>query len=52
MKLLQRKTGKVLAAGTLQRRMLRVSHLETTQLKGTYVAAPSNGKRRATVTLR
>ena len=51
-KLLQRKTGKVLATGTLQRRKLRLSHLETTKLKGSYVLRLTNGKRRATVTLK
>jgi hypothetical protein len=51
-KLLQRRTGKVLATGTLQRRKLRLSHLETTKLKGAYVLRLTNGKRRATITLK
>ncbi len=52
MKLLQRKTGKVVATGTLQRRKLRLSHLQTTKLKGSYVLRLTNGKRRATITLK
>ena len=36
-KLLQRKTGKVLATGTVQGRKLRLSHLSSTKLKGSYV---------------
>ena len=52
MKLLQRKTGKVLATGTLQGRKLRLSHLAGTKLKGSYVVQLANGTRRATVTIK
>ncbi|MDA0163179.1 HtaA domain-containing protein [Solirubrobacter ginsenosidimutans] len=51
-KLLQRKTGKVLATGTLQRRKLRLAALEGTKLKGSFVVKLAHGTRRATVTLK
>lgn len=51
-RVLQRKTGKVLATGTLKGRKLRVSHLETTKLKGSYVVRLTNGSRRAVITLK
>lgn len=51
-RLLQRKTGKLLGTGTLKGRKLRISHLETTTLKGSYVVRLANGSRRAVVTLR
>jgi hypothetical protein len=50
-RLLQRRTGKVLATGTLRGRTLRLSHLETTKLKGSYVLRLAHGKRKATVKL-
>ena len=51
-RVLQRKTGKVLATGTLKGRTLRVSHLEATKLKGSFVVRLTNGTRRAVITLR
>jgi hypothetical protein len=51
-KVLQRRTGKLLATGTLKGRKLRVRHLATTKLKGSYVLRVANGKRKATVRLK
>ena len=51
-RVLQRKTGKVLATGTLKGRTLRVSHLEATKLKGSFVVRLTHGTRRAVITLR
>jgi hypothetical protein len=50
-RIVQRKTGKVLASGTLQRRKLRVRHRTSIKLKGTYVVRIINSKRTATVKL-
>jgi hypothetical protein len=49
-KLLQRRTGKVLAAGTVKRRTLRVSHLASTKLKGSYVLKA--GTHRAVISIK
>jgi hypothetical protein len=51
-RVLQRRTGKVLATGTLKGRKLRVSHLETTKLKGSYVLRLTTGTRRAVISLK
>ena len=57
MRLLDRKTGKMVARGTVQRRTLRLSVLAGTKLaKGSYTlrrtVAKASGKRQATVTIR
>jgi hypothetical protein len=51
-KLLQRRTGRVVATGTLQGRKLRLAALEGTKLKGSFVVRLANGTRHAVVTLR
>ena len=51
-RVLQRRTGKLIATGTLKGRTLRVSHLATTKLKGSYVVRITNGKRRAVISIK
>ncbi len=55
-KLLDRKTGKTLATGTVQRRVLRLGVLSGTRLKGGYTlkrtASKASGKRQATITIK
>lgn len=55
-RLLDRKTGRVVATGTVQRRTLRLSHLSGTRLKGPYVlrrtATKASGRRQAAIAIR
>jgi hypothetical protein len=55
-RLLDRKTGKAVATGTVQQRTLRLGVLAGTKLKGTYTlkrtAKKASGKRQATVTIK
>ncbi len=55
-RLIDRKTGKSIARGTVQQRTLRLGVLSGTTLKGTYLlkrtAKKASGKRQATVTIR
>ena len=56
MRLIDRKTGKAIARGTVQQRTLRLGVLAGTKLKGTYTlkrtAKKASGKLQATVTIK